>query len=184
MPVIDHSKREKFAQLVAKGVSVTKAYVSAGYSPKGAQPSAARLLSNYGLQPDSRAAGSTLRRHHRPRDQQPQFPRRGAPKALGSPERRPGSGSSTSGARTWPTFPAARAGCSRVHELQDAPSAATITLEIRNPSARVAALQKRWDRLRARLDLILDRCAPGRCARRRHRIAGARLHGNLSAPGV
>jgi hypothetical protein len=29
-----------------------------------------------------------LRRHHRARDQQPQFPRRGAPKALGSAARR------------------------------------------------------------------------------------------------
>ena len=45
--------------------------------------------------------------------------------------------------------------CSRVHELQEALSAATIALEI---SSRNSALQpsKRWDRLRAELDLILD----------------------------
>jgi hypothetical protein len=46
MPVIDNIKHEQFALLVAKGVSATKAYVSAGYSPKGAQQSAARLLQN------------------------------------------------------------------------------------------------------------------------------------------
>jgi hypothetical protein len=34
--------------------------------------------------------------------------------------------------------------------------AATIALEIGSRNARVAALQKRWDRLRAGLDLILD----------------------------
>jgi hypothetical protein len=46
--------------------------------------------------------------------------------------------------------------CSRLHEPQDARSAGTITLEISSRNARVAALQKRWDRLRAGLDLILD----------------------------
>jgi hypothetical protein len=46
--------------------------------------------------------------------------------------------------------------CSRVHELQEALSAATIALEIPSRNARVAALQKRWDRLRAGLDLILQ----------------------------
>src|ERR1017187_7028382 len=46
MAVLDNSKHEHFAQLVAKGVSATKAYTSAGYSDKGAQPSAARLLLN------------------------------------------------------------------------------------------------------------------------------------------
>ena len=35
-------------------------------------------------------------------------------------------------------------------------SAATLALEISSRNARVAALQKRWDRLRASLDLILD----------------------------
>jgi hypothetical protein len=46
--------------------------------------------------------------------------------------------------------------CSRVRELQGALSAGTIALEISSRNARVAALRKRWDRLRARLDLILD----------------------------
>jgi len=46
--------------------------------------------------------------------------------------------------------------CSRVHELQEALSAATIALEIPSRNARVRALQKRWDRLRAGLELILD----------------------------
>jgi hypothetical protein len=45
--------------------------------------------------------------------------------------------------------------CSRVRELQEL-SAATIALEISGRNARVAALQKRWDRLRAGLDLLLD----------------------------
>jgi hypothetical protein len=43
-----------------------------------------------------------------------------------------------------------------VHELQEALSAAMIALDISSRKGRVAALQKRWDRLRARLDLILD----------------------------
>ena len=46
--------------------------------------------------------------------------------------------------------------CSRVHALQEALSAATIALEISSRNMRVAALQKRWDRLRAGLDLILQ----------------------------
>jgi hypothetical protein len=43
----------------------------------------------------------------------------------------------------------------------------------------VAALEKRWDRLRASLDLILDKAGRGhgRSARRRQRVAGARLQG-------
>ena len=45
--------------------------------------------------------------------------------------------------------------CSRVRELLETP-AATIALEISSPNARVAALQKRWGRLRASLDLILN----------------------------
>ena len=44
MAVLDNSKHEHFALLVAKGVSATKAYTSAGYSDKGAKQSAARLL--------------------------------------------------------------------------------------------------------------------------------------------
>jgi hypothetical protein len=46
--------------------------------------------------------------------------------------------------------------CSRVHEPQEALSAATIALEISSRNSRVAARQNRWDCLRAGLDLILD----------------------------
>src|SRR5450756_2470690 len=46
MPVLGNIKHEQFALLVVKGLSATKAYVSAGYSPKGAQQSAARMLTN------------------------------------------------------------------------------------------------------------------------------------------
>jgi hypothetical protein len=46
--------------------------------------------------------------------------------------------------------------CSRLHGPQETLSAATITLEISSRNARVQALQKRWDRLRAVLDLILN----------------------------
>jgi hypothetical protein len=46
--------------------------------------------------------------------------------------------------------------CSRLHELQESLSAAAIALEISGHNSRVAALQTRWDRLRAGLDLILD----------------------------
>ena len=49
MAVLDNSKHEHFAQLVAKGVSATKASTSAGYSDKGAKQSAARLLTNADL---------------------------------------------------------------------------------------------------------------------------------------
>jgi hypothetical protein len=45
---------------------------------------------------------------------------------------------------------------SRVRELQETLSASTIALEISSRNARVQALQKRWDRLRAGLDLPLD----------------------------
>jgi hypothetical protein len=45
---------------------------------------------------------------------------------------------------------------SRVREPQEAISSQVIALEISTRNARVTALQKRWDRLRARLDLILD----------------------------
>jgi phage terminase small subunit len=84
MPVLGNIKHEQFALLLVKGVSATKAYVSAGYSPKGAQQSAARLLSNAEV-------------------------------------------------------------CSRVRELQEAVSAATIALEIRKRSARVKVLQEQLD---------------------------------------
>jgi Terminase small subunit len=49
MPVLKCTRHEQFALLVSKGLSATKAYVSAGYSPKGAQQSAARLLTNADL---------------------------------------------------------------------------------------------------------------------------------------
>jgi Terminase small subunit len=43
MSVLNNSKHEQFAQLVAKGVNATKAYVSAGYSANGGRGGAARL---------------------------------------------------------------------------------------------------------------------------------------------
>jgi hypothetical protein len=46
--------------------------------------------------------------------------------------------------------------CSRLHELEGALSAATIAPEISSRNSRIAALQKRWARLRAGLGLILD----------------------------
>jgi hypothetical protein len=53
--------------------------------------------------------------------------------------------------------------------------AAIIALEISSRNAHVAALQKRWDRLRAGLDLILDqRGGTWPICRRRQRVAGAR----------
>jgi hypothetical protein len=44
MAVLTNSKHEHFAQEVAKGVSATKAYVSAGYSKAGAKQNASRLI--------------------------------------------------------------------------------------------------------------------------------------------
>jgi phage terminase small subunit len=95
MPALDLNKHEQFAQLILKGVSATKAYVGAGYSPKGAAQGGARLLRNPSI-------------------------------------------------------------CGRTRELQEAVSADVISLEISARNSRVKALQKRWDRLRAGLDLILD----------------------------
>ena len=46
MPILSNSKHEQFALAIAKGVSATKAYISAGYSECGAKQSAARLLRN------------------------------------------------------------------------------------------------------------------------------------------
>jgi Terminase small subunit len=46
MPVLTSSKHEKFAQLVATGVSATKAYVSAGYAKANARQNASRLITN------------------------------------------------------------------------------------------------------------------------------------------
>jgi hypothetical protein len=45
MPTLPNSKHEHFAELVAKGVSATKAYVAAGYSANGARQSSARMVS-------------------------------------------------------------------------------------------------------------------------------------------
>jgi hypothetical protein len=95
MDVLKCRKHERFALLVAKGVSATRAYVSAGYSVRGAAPSASRLLR------DEKVRG-------------------------------------------------------RVREILETLSAKTITGEISRRNTRVAALQQRWDRLRASLDLILD----------------------------
>ena len=44
----------------------------------------------------------------------------------------------------------------RIREIQETLFAGTIALEISSRSARIQALQKRWDHLRAGLDLILD----------------------------
>jgi hypothetical protein len=95
MSVLDNSKHEQFAQLVAKGVSATKAYISVGYSANGARAGAARLY-----------AKATV--------------------------------------------------CARIRQIQETLSTGTIALEISSRNARVAALQKRWDSLRAGLDLILQ----------------------------
>jgi hypothetical protein len=46
MPELPNPKHEKFAQNIARGLSPTEAYISAGYSRKGAHASAARLLHN------------------------------------------------------------------------------------------------------------------------------------------
>jgi hypothetical protein len=68
--------------------------------------------------------------------------------------------------------------CSRARGLQEALSAATSALETSSRNARVAAPQKRCDRLRAR---SAGR-GPGRSARRRQRSAGARLQRPGSGP--
>jgi hypothetical protein len=95
MSVLDNSKHEQFAKLVAKGVSATKAYVSAGYSANGARVGGARLN-----------AKATVR--------------------------------------------------ARIRQIQETLCAGTIALEISSRNARVTALQKRWDSLRAGLDLIMQ----------------------------
>jgi hypothetical protein len=46
--------------------------------------------------------------------------------------------------------------CSRIRELKEANSAEVIALEISSRNSRIRALQKRWDRLRAGLDRLLD----------------------------
>src|SRR5450759_4126696 len=49
MAVLTNSKHEHFALEVTKGVSATKAYVSAGYSKAGAKQNASRLITNDGV---------------------------------------------------------------------------------------------------------------------------------------
>jgi hypothetical protein len=44
----------------------------------------------------------------------------------------------------------------RIKELQTTISDGVVALEIRTRSARVQALQKRWDYLRAGLEMVLD----------------------------
>src|SRR5450631_1772845 len=46
MPILAQPKHEQFAQSVAKGISATAAYSSAGYSKAGAAASASRLMTN------------------------------------------------------------------------------------------------------------------------------------------
>jgi hypothetical protein len=55
----------------------------------------------------------------------------------------------------WASRPERIGARSRIRELPEALSAATIALEISSRNCRVVALQKRWDRLRVGLDLIL-----------------------------
>ena len=94
MASLENSKHEQFAQLVAKGVNATKAYIGAGYSANGARTGAARLYAKAAV-------------------------------------------------------------CARIRQIQETLSTGTIALEISSRNARVAALQERWDRLRAGVDLIL-----------------------------
>jgi hypothetical protein len=46
MPVLTNPKHEKFALLLASGLSATKAYIKAGYSARGARQSAHALSTN------------------------------------------------------------------------------------------------------------------------------------------
>ena len=46
MAELKNPKHEKFVQNIVRGLSPTEAYISAGYSGKGAHASAARLLKN------------------------------------------------------------------------------------------------------------------------------------------
>ena len=49
MAELKNAKHEKFVQNIVRGLSPTQAYISAGYSRKGAHASAARLLKNLKL---------------------------------------------------------------------------------------------------------------------------------------
>ena len=46
MPLLQNPRHERFAQLVASGLTPTRAYITVGYSDNGASPSAARTLRN------------------------------------------------------------------------------------------------------------------------------------------
>ena len=46
MPVLSSRRHEAFAQSVAKGLSATQAYISAGYAKPGAAQNASRLIAN------------------------------------------------------------------------------------------------------------------------------------------
>src|SRR5260370_1120570 len=60
MPVLSNRKHERFAQLVATGLSASKAYISAGYSKTGAKVSASRLLARSNLRARVRELQETL----------------------------------------------------------------------------------------------------------------------------
>ena len=49
MPILTNTRHEQFAQFVARGISATRAYTSAGYSKAGAAASASRLLTKAGV---------------------------------------------------------------------------------------------------------------------------------------
>jgi hypothetical protein len=67
------------------------------------------------------------------------------------------AGYSANGARASAARLSAKATvCARIREIQETLSAGTISLEISSRNARVTALQKRWDRLRTAVDLILQ----------------------------
>jgi phage terminase small subunit len=46
MPILSNPRHERFVQLVASGMSATKAYVEAGYAEQGANVNASRLIAN------------------------------------------------------------------------------------------------------------------------------------------
>src|ERR1044071_9494624 len=46
MPVLNNAKHEQFALAMASGLTPSKAYIRAGFSPRGARAGAHRLLSN------------------------------------------------------------------------------------------------------------------------------------------
>lgn len=50
MPALKNAKHEKFAHFVAKGKSSEQAYISAGYSERGARQAAARLRQNVDIE--------------------------------------------------------------------------------------------------------------------------------------